>query len=263
MCDNLPVIQNDGDVIGSEQYGISSGNVGDNSTVNQSISRTTNMQYNMSYASYDEHNVTSYWQSDEYNTTVYTDSHDTTNNVSNSYSAVSNSYTNVDSHDTYTSTSYDSHDVTNINASFTSSGQAAIFGMFFGRGEAALVAIAVMAMAVIYFINTILAMLDIVAVTLLVVLAGYSALRHLQNKSAVNAYQEQQEAQRVMLAEQREHELRLAELSRPVYLTVRNEHGYSIEQASPLMLEDNHFESIELPAEKVLVNVRRQNARSR
>lgn len=256
MCDDKPVIHNEGDVKGSEQYGIrSSGTIGNNSSVTQSISRTTNTQYNV--ANTDSHDDNSQHTTNQ----LYHDEYNVSTNYSMSDSH--DSYISTDSHDAYMSISNDSHNVTNMSASFTSARQAAIYGMFFGNPEWVVIAIAALAVSVVYFIGTILVILDVAAVAGLVSLAGYGAFKHTQGKAALNAHNSQQEAQRVFLREQREHELELARLSRPVYLTMRNEQGYMVDgMATPALLEDNYSTPIEFGAEKVPVLANRGASRT-
>lgn len=211
----MRLFENHGDVENSAQYGIGvSGDIAGDVHASISVSSTSLSTSNQQFS--DSHNV--------YSQANYSDSHD-------SYSTSTSYTSNVDSHDSYTTnmTYIDSHDTHNNyrfdNVSFTSTKQAAVFGVFFGNGDAlrlSAVFLLLVGVATYVFLEEILLALAVAGALATVGTAGvilFKAQRNAKRQQlAYCAYQEQQAVQRQFLQEQREHELRLAKLSRPVYI---------------------------------------------
>jgi len=232
-------------------------NVGANATVNQSISETNSWSSSSYSSQVDSHNVTNHSISN------HSDSHNVTNHSINnhrdSHDVTSYSSSHSDSHNV-TSYAYDSHDVTNnISASFTSASQVTAFGLFFGNGNvlAALgLALAFGSIVAFIFIEEILMALAAMGAIATVATVAIAATRHYQKQLAFQAHQEQEDARRQFILEERSFQLQLAALSRPVQIVVRSAKEYATAVA---LLEDHSLQSepIETVAQPIRLEVKR------
>ncbi|MFN8493863.1 MAG: hypothetical protein U0350_40065 [Caldilineaceae bacterium] len=230
------LFDNAGDVSGS-QIGVGVENVqGD---VNASIT-VTSTSYSTSSSYWSQHD-----SHDTHSVSYSYDSHDTQQSLVDSHDQyVVNNYHHQDSHN-IVKDSYNTTNTQNINASVTSSGQAMMLGIFFGNGMAMRVAMAFACALAVFVWAYAEEILICVAVAMNLVTIGLVTRSIIKRRRQAHhqqlayvAYQEQMVAQRQLLEEERAFRLRLAEMSRPVYIAVNgSSDAIALLQAQPQTVE--------------------------